>query len=182
MKYHTIKEFNIVKCKSSFCVDLGWIGILSIDIDHWHFAVHVKRQLPIRMKRGSVDPRGINNQHFAIHMKRWSPIHVKRQLPIVDLGGGSTINMERIDSEHFTVHMNCQLLIVYPGEGVWDLCIPTISSKIAAKTLGFDWWLWVMVYFLARIQTTIIAADMPPTKDKDKALRIELYCLTLGGY
>ena len=30
------------------------------------------------------------------------------------LGGRSTINMERIDSQHFTVHVNCQLLIVDP--------------------------------------------------------------------
>ena len=35
----------------------------------------------------------------------------------VKTGGGLTINMEMIDSHHFTVHMICQLPIINPGGG-----------------------------------------------------------------
>ena len=92
-------------CESSFCVDPGWTDM---SIPGW--------QQPV------------DNQHFAVCMKR--------QLPI---------NVEGIDSQDFTVHMNCQSSIINPSgveEGLrtiqphywsltscpmWDLCSPTIS-------------------------------------------------------
>ena len=66
--------------------------------------------------------------------------HVKRWLPIIDpwwKGGGvgrSSINMERIDSQHFTAHMNCLLLIVDPGGGgpgisVWSTALPLVGKN-----------------------------------------------------
>ena len=42
-----------------------------------------------------------------------------------------TINIERINSQHFTVHINCQSPIINRGGGGlgggWELCRPTIS-------------------------------------------------------
>ena len=51
-------------------------------------------------------------------------------------GSGSTINMERVDSQHFAVCMNCQLPIIYPG--VWQLCSPIIFVQSTGLELGYE--------------------------------------------
>ena len=45
----------------------------------------------------------------------------------VSPGGGLIIDMERIDIQHFTAHMNCQSPIIDPGG--WELCSITISVR-----------------------------------------------------
>ena len=61
-----------------------------------------------------VDPGGVDDQHFVVSMKRQSPFSVKSQ-SLMLIVEGSKIDMETIDSPHFTVHMNCQSLIMDPG-------------------------------------------------------------------
>ena len=86
------------KCESSFCVD-GWGGgRLTINIlqsmwkDDCQCAWRGNNLSSIPVARG---------------MKRWLLFCVKRWSPI-SIPGGSTINMERINTHHFTVHMNCR--------------------------------------------------------------------------
>ena len=45
------------------------------------------------------------------------------------VGGGSTINMKRINSQHFTWIVNCQSSILGGGGAGWELCSSTISVQ-----------------------------------------------------
>ena len=90
-------------------------------------------------------------ESMIVCVKRQLPICVKRQSPVLIwqgwvstinilhsvwkgslcekayLGDGLTINIERIDSQHFTVHVNCRLVIIDPvGQELWS---PTISMR-----------------------------------------------------
>ena len=47
------------------------------------------------------------------------------QIHILSIKAISTINMERINNQHFTVHLNCSLLII--DRGGQNLAAPTIS-------------------------------------------------------
>ena len=79
-----------------------------------------------------VSPRGINDWHFAVPLKRWS------LMSIPGGGGGLTINMESINSQHFTVHMDDQSPIIDPGAPLSPLkygdgTSSTIVSKVVPR-------------------------------------------------
>ena len=58
-------------------------------------------------------------------MKRWSPFFAWRGDCICQSWGGG--GSDRIDSQNFTVHVNCQSPIIDREGASWELCSPTTS-------------------------------------------------------
>ena len=60
-------------------------------------------------------------------------IHMNRRSPIID-PGGMTIDIETINSQQFTVHVNCQLPIINPGGGAENYVAHYIPAKHGVAT------------------------------------------------
>ena len=122
--HHTIKDLRLAKRdQNARTVFVSIVGRLTINISQsvWignclsAWKGNCLSSIP-GVVRGWGGVGDMNNQHFTVHMNSQLSNNMNRQLPIVD-PEGLTINIERINIQHFSVCMNCQSVFIDPGGG-----------------------------------------------------------------
>ena len=134
-----IKEFNVVnawsKCESSFCVDRGR-DRSQRSVLLWIFYVWWWKWVSKPEREGHRRSTFCRPHEKA--MRRGD--RICWSWGVGEGGWRLTINMERIDSQHFTIHVNCQSPIINPGGGgmPWELCSPTIDVQVGFLDAGCE--------------------------------------------
>ena len=129
---------------------ITYVNPVGRGIDDQHFAVCLKKQSPFCLKsRLPISMSILGGLTIKILQSTWKgdclcaiTFSSEEAITFVDPGGRSTIDIERINSQHFTVHLNCQSPIIDPLGGAENYGVVTSgvnNCNLIRLFWYFDW-------------------------------------------